>query len=235
MPATQTWWFVLLVASVPAVAALVAAIVAARAAKSSKASEHQAQRMRDLENRISERKYNTYKPVIDTLRDLFDKDKSARLSTDPRASKEFQDKIADFAIWVAIYGSDESVSAFHNLMQASYHAAPPHVLVRFYADFVLAARRDIGYPDTDVTAADVLGTRITDLYQNADFLAIATQPIEETCRRVGWTPPWSVVGEKKLGALATHRAVSSVWTWACRGPSRSRCRRAGYRMLLATS
>ncbi|MFI0199865.1 MULTISPECIES: hypothetical protein [Streptomyces] len=144
-------------------------------------AELDAQRIRDLEARNSEKKYDTYKPMINLLKDALD-----RRTIDPET---FRTSISDFATWVAIYGSDEALSAFHNFMQASYGSPPPVILMRLYADFVIAARRDIGYPDTQVTRLQFLGIRISDAYSNSAFREI-DKPFSELCRNVGWNPPW---------------------------------------------
>jgi len=188
------WWLLLVVAGIPAVAAVIAAIIAALSARSARRSDSQAARARELEDRISERKYNVYKPMIDMLRDLLDPKKSKDMAKDTSLASS---QIADFAIWVRIYGSDGAVAAFHNFMQAAFHDPPSFVLLRLFADFVLAARRDMGYPDTQATRAQVLGMRVNDLYSQQQFIDIITKPFDEICREANWTPPWSVLEERR--------------------------------------
>ncbi|MFJ4090007.1 hypothetical protein ACIPYS_00340 [Kitasatospora sp. NPDC089913] len=175
------WSVSLAIAAVPAIAAVIAALVAARSARLAKKSEISAQYARDLEARISEKKYEVYKPMINLIRDMLDR----RQITE----EDSRSKISDFATWVIIFGSDEAVRAFHHFMQAAYHSAPPKILMKLYADFVLAARRDMGYPETDVRQTDFLGMRITDIYEN-DLLRGVDDPLADLCREAQWSPPW---------------------------------------------
>ncbi|MFB6773313.1 hypothetical protein [Streptomyces sp. NPDC056337] len=175
------WKITLAAASLPALASIIAAVIAARSARVAKKSEIEAQRVRELEERISEKKYDTYKPMIDLFKDALD-----RQAVDENTHRE---RISAFATWVAIFGSDEAIKAFHNFMQATYHSAPAPILMRLYADFVLAARRDMGYPDTVVTRKEILGSRITDAHTHPLFVEI-DKPFMELCRDMHWTPPW---------------------------------------------
>src|SRR5262249_12528155 len=124
----QSWWLALVIASLPAIAAIVAAILAARSARHTKAYEQEAQRVRDLENRISERKYEVYKPMIDHFRDILTRSADGKIATP--SEEVTRSKIADFQSWISIYGSDEALRAFSNLMQGGYHAAPTSVILR---------------------------------------------------------------------------------------------------------
>ncbi|NEA49243.1 hypothetical protein [Streptomyces sp. SID10815] len=175
------WKLSLTVAAIPAFASIVAATVAARAAKRAKKVELSAQHLRDLENRISEKKYDVYKPMINLIRDMLD-----RRQVDEEDSRA---KISDFSTWVIIYGSDEAVQAFHNFMQAAYHDPPVKVLMKLYADFVMAARRDMGYSDTKVEPSHFLGMRINDLYDNS-LLRNIDVPYLDVCAEERWQPPW---------------------------------------------
>lgn len=175
----------LTVAIIAASATIIAAFIAAWSAISAKRSETQAARARDLENRLAEQKYKTYKPMIEFLRDIQDSEKAQKLLKNGTAKK----KITEFITWISIYGSDEAVIAFHNFMQASYNQSPAALLLRFYAEFVIAARKDIGSSDTKVTAAHILGMKITDLYQKG-FVEPITLPMNKVYKKLGWVPPW---------------------------------------------
>ncbi|MET7487187.1 hypothetical protein [Streptomyces sp. NPDC005538] len=175
------WRLTLAVATIPATASVCAAIIAARAAKLAKRAEISAQHLRDLENRISEKKYDVYKPMINLIRDMLD-----RRQLDEEDSRA---RISDFSTWVSIYGSDEAVRAFHNFMQAVYHDPPVTVLMKLYADFVMAARRDMGYAETEVLQAHLLGMKISDIYDNA-LLRNIDAPLAQICREANWIPPW---------------------------------------------
>ena len=105
---------------------------------------------------------------------------------------ELLKRTKDFAGWVCVFGSDEAVETYSKFMQGSYHSAPPQVLVMLYAEFVLAARRDMGDPDTSVSLEDILSIRIKDLYsdQQHQFRRAITQPFADVCRESGWDIPW---------------------------------------------
>ncbi|MCL6297602.1 hypothetical protein [Streptomyces kronopolitis] len=176
------WRVSLTVAAIPAIASVVAAVIAARSARRAKTSEIDAQHLRDLEARISEKKYDVYKPMINLLKDI--------LNQRVMSEDEFKSLISEFSAWVTIFGSDQAVRAFHDFMQATYvTGTPPVILMKLYAEFVLAARRDMGYPDTMIGAKHFLGMRISDLYSH-DQLAKVDMPLADLCRDVGWTPPW---------------------------------------------
>jgi hypothetical protein len=177
----------IVIAVIGAAASILAAIVAARYARSTQRNDAEAQRARELESRISERKYEVYKPMIELLGDILNSTKSAGMAA--RAA-EIQAKFADFSTWVNIYGSDGAIVAFHNFKQAAFHSSPSLVATRLFADFLLEARRDVGRSDTSVTRAQIMGMRITDLYEVESYRSALDLPFEELCRREGWTAPW---------------------------------------------
>lgn len=96
-------------------------------------------------------------------------------------------KMTDFSNWIGIYGSDESVRAFHNWMQAIYASPPVQVLLRLYGDFLIAVRKDMGYTKTSVERQHLLGMRINDIYKYSD---VVDSSFEDVCERLGWQPPW---------------------------------------------
>jgi hypothetical protein len=182
------WWVTLLIAVIPAVASIVAAVIATRSAKSARLGQAETERIRDLENRISERKYETYRPMLQMLGDAFNQEKLKQLAADPAKNI---DRFGDFTTWITIYGSDEAVRAFHNFTQSASYDPPDLVSVRLIADFILAARKDIGYRDTDVTKTQLIAMRIKDFYDEDKFKTAMTLPLDEVCEREGWIPPWS--------------------------------------------
>jgi hypothetical protein len=181
-------WIAIVVAVIAACAAFFAAAVAAWSARSVKRVEIEAQRISELENRISERKYETYKPMIETLRDALFSNESMG-ATKPNA-ETIANTTSDFSTWITVFGSDDAVRAFHNFIQAAYNSVPALVATRLYSEFILAARRDIGYPDTNVLPLQVIGLRITDLYTEEDYRLALTLPFEQLCQCQNWTPPW---------------------------------------------
>ncbi len=106
---------------------------------------------------------------------------------------EIQTKFAGFSTWVNIYGSDGAIVAFHDFKQAAFHPPLPSlVATRLFADFLLEARRDVGRADISVTRAQIMGMRITDLYEVENYRSALDLPFEELCHREGWTAPWLV-------------------------------------------
>ncbi|MEU4739690.1 hypothetical protein AB0G02_04385 [Actinosynnema sp. NPDC023658] len=172
----------LLVAGIPAIAAIAAAIVAGVFASRTRRAEGEAQRARDLESRISDRKYAIYEPMINLLSDLL-----GGRNVPAETSAEIIQKMKDFSTWISIYGSDESVRAFHNWMQAIFASPPVEIQLRLYGDFLVAARRDIGYADTEVGRQHLLGMRINDIYK---YPNVIDPSFKEVCERVGWQAPW---------------------------------------------
>jgi hypothetical protein len=190
-------WLPVLGATAPAVAAVIAAIIAACAASVSRRTESRMtlqrdreaardHRVRDLESRNAARKFETYQPMIELLRKLIDPQQAALLQRD---TASLVDDISRFSAWLAIFGSDESVRLFQRFMQCTYHTAPPEILLRYYAEFVLAARRDMGYPETTAGVQDILGTRVRDIYGDR-FVRLLTMTCDELHEELGWSPPW---------------------------------------------
>lgn len=179
-------WAVFLIAGIPAVAAVIAAGVAARSAAHARTAEAETERLRLLEDRVSERKYEVYRPMIDSLARMLD----PGLGTKP-SEAEMRERLTEFAGWVGVFGSDEAVLAFRNFMQGTFADAPASVILRLYSDFQLAARRDMGDPQTKLAPADLIAMRINDLYTGDSAMYDAmTLPFEEACRRANWNPPW---------------------------------------------
>jgi hypothetical protein len=49
----------------------------------------------------------------------------------------------------------------------------------------------MGYPDTTLTSLDILGIRLTDLYDKQAAYDVAALTLDELCAKHGWTQPWS--------------------------------------------
>jgi hypothetical protein len=170
----------LVVAGISALAAIFAAVVAGVFAWKTRRADADAQRARDLESRISERKYAVYEPFINLFADVLSRRKSP-------TQEVLLKKLQDFATWISIYGSADAVKAFHDFAQAAYNDAPAPILLRLYGDFMVAARKDMGYDDAGVYREHVLGMRITNIYTYPDVI---DQSFEEVCDRLDWQPPW---------------------------------------------
>jgi len=180
------WIIPLVVAAVPAIASIVAAILAVRSARASRAAEIEAARLRDLEDRLAERRYDTYQPMIDLLRRMMDGTKTGTKVSE----RESTGKLSEFGAWISIFGSDDALRAYHNFMQGAFRGAPTPIAMRLYADFLLAVRKDMGDSSSASTQAEVLGIRINDLYDDPTFRDMATLSFEDLCKRHDWQPPW---------------------------------------------
>lgn len=179
----QEWWVVLGVAGISAFAAVVAAVIASSASRAVKRSELDAQKVRDLEDRLQDKKYEVYKPMINMLRDLL-----GAPAPEGAAQSAFTELLKDFVTWVSIFGSDDAVEAFHKFMYGAFKGAPMIVALRLYADFILAVRKDMGYPETRVGPEHLAGLRVNDIYDFPDFM---DPSFDRLCERANWTPPWN--------------------------------------------
>jgi hypothetical protein len=181
----------IIVAVIAAVASVIAAVIAARSARSSKRIEIQAQRIRDLESRISERKYNVYEPFLEMIGNFFDQTEKGRAAiADPTANVE---RFVGFAKQITTYGSDEVVEAYHKFVLATSNNPPVNIMTRLMADFLLAVRKDLSYPDTQISGTTLIATsfRVGDFYsQGRDFQKIMTLPLTEACKLANWPEPW---------------------------------------------
>jgi hypothetical protein len=178
-----------IVAGIALLGTIFSSYTSARVAKSINKSGLQAQRISELENRISDRKYEVYSPMIELLAKVV-------LQTENLTSAEVGGQMIKFSTWLAIYGSPEAVIAFRNFRQASFSQASPNgapglIYYRLYAEFVLAVRRDIGRSDAQIKLTDILGMVATDLYTDQNFYEAVSLPFDEVCSRHGWTAIWS--------------------------------------------
>jgi hypothetical protein len=165
------------------------AVWATYSARKAKASEAEAARLRNLEERNASRKFETYEPMIQLLRDMF-------VDSDVMDEETTLEKLHNFAAWNAIYGSDAAVLAFRNLMAAAFTSPPPQIYLRLYAEFILAIRSDLGHPNSAITADDVLGSRITDFY-SGDGMGRG-QTLDQLAAGLGYPIPWKSQSERIL-------------------------------------
>jgi hypothetical protein len=96
----------------------------------------------------------------------------------------------DFVTWISIYGSPDAVIAFRNFRQATFHDAPPLLLMRFYAELLATIRRDIGGREDEVTPTDILALTLTDVYTDGKLAAVLHGSLREVSKKEGWEPPW---------------------------------------------
>ncbi|KDP89659.1 hypothetical protein W824_15935 [Clavibacter cf. michiganensis LMG 26808] len=100
--------------------------------------------------------------------------------------------MADFQTFVTIWGSDDVVDKFFRYRTAAPTSPPTAVIMRLMADFLLAVRRDIAWPDTSITGLHVIGMRINDLAEHPEMSAALSVPIKSLFESEGWTPPFDI-------------------------------------------
>jgi hypothetical protein len=126
--------------------------------------------------------------MIDMLYSMLDPSTMKNIDID-----EMRKTFDQFDAWITIFGSDDAVRAWHHLRQATFHDPPPEVFIRLYADVIMAARQDLGTSQTSVTRAELVGSRLRDLYSETDTLDLRTLlALEwpEVSEQTGWAAPW---------------------------------------------
>lgn len=182
-------WIVLIVGVIAALASITGAALAAHSARGARVAEQETARLQLLEQRLAQRKNEVYQAQIDLLGHML-APVGQRADLDDADTME---KFQQFSAWIGIVGSDEAVRAWSNLMQSTFHDAPPVVLLRLYAEFQLAARRDLGDPDTALTPIELMAVRIRDLYDDPTYHGAMADPFADVCASVGWPIPWEQV------------------------------------------
>jgi len=182
-------WIVLIVALIASLTSIGGAMLAANSAKNARATERETARLQFLEQRLSQRKNDVYQEQINLLGRMLGPEEQRVGLDDADTMQKFQ----AFSAWIGIVGSDEAVRAWSNLMQSTFHNAPPVVMLRLYADFQLAARRDLGDPDTSLTPTELMAIRITDLYDDPGYFTAMSLPFTEVCATNNWAIPWERV------------------------------------------
>lgn len=179
-------WVTLLAAGIPALGAVIAAIVAARSARRAREAQLSSEAERDLRRQLAGVKGEIYEPIIEFFRKMMDGVKSGH-KVNPSDQKTL-DTLSKFAAWLAIYGSDGAITSFHKFMQASFHGSPPEILMYYYGSFLVATRKDLGYPATRIGVVDVMGLRITDAWTMWGGAMGLPEP--EFLAGFDWVPPW---------------------------------------------
>jgi hypothetical protein len=175
----------------PTVTSILAAFVAAFFAYRANQATIANQRILELEKRLATHRLEIYRPLIDAMAAMFTAGNRTPQET-KRQQDTFMSAGLNFATWVTVFGSDRSVQVYHRMMQAAYASAPPEVMLRLYGEFLLAARRDMGDPATQVDLVDVLGIRLNDIYRTG-LAKKLRMPDADYYHAMDWTPPW--IGE----------------------------------------
>lgn len=183
---TLPLWLQLVTLGLPVAVSVFSAIWATRSARRAQTAEHEAQRLRALEDRIAQKKYELYQPFLQGLGDMLTP------SRRDAAAKRLEDVMADFQTFVSVWGSDEVVEAFWRYRLAASANPPSHVIIRLMADFLVAVRKDVAWPNTKITGLQTVGMRINDIPEHPELAEAMTKPLPELFAEHGWTPPFKV-------------------------------------------
>lgn len=188
---TLPLWLQIVALAIPALVSIFSAVWATRSARNAQAAEHEAARLRALEERVAERKYDLYQPFLKSLGDTLTP------SRKEQAVKGQEDAMADFQSFVTVWGSDEVVEKFYRFRVASATNPPTLVIMRLMSDFLLAVRRDIAWPGTDLDGMHMIAMRINDINKQPDMRRALTMPLDELFTWQGWEPNFEIrsIGE----------------------------------------
>ncbi|CAH0158924.1 hypothetical protein SRABI98_00973 [Microbacterium sp. Bi98] len=184
-------WGQILAVGIPALVSVISAVWATRSARRAQTAEHEAQRLRALEDRVAQKKYDLYLPFLQTLGDLLTPSRKAE------AEPKLESAMADFQTMVTAWGSDDVVEAFYRYRVSSSANPPPMVTIRLMSDLLLEIRRDIASPDTKLDGMHMIAMRINGISE--ELTRALKVPLEQLFREQEWTPPFelrSVTGSR---------------------------------------
>lgn len=184
-------WLQITALAVPALISIFSALWATRSARRAQQAEHEAQRLRALEERLAEKKYRLYEPFIQAFSDTLTPSRTKA------AFAALEDVLADFQAFVTIWGSDEVVEAFYRFRTSSNANPPRLVTMRLMSDVLLAIRRDIAWPATDITGLQVIGMRINDMQDHPEMRAALTTSLRELFESENWEPPFELSTQER--------------------------------------
>jgi hypothetical protein len=174
---------------IPVVVAVVSALIAGWFAARTKRSEHRYQRLLELERQSAATKTDVFQPLVEGIGEMWERTSKGNLTPD-WFEQHLLPRFASFMTWAPIYGADDTIWAYHRYQQGVYADAPINVSMRHMLDLVLALRRELGHPDTKVNALDLMGFRVTDIYEGGVGQPWARLPLKELYETENWTPPW---------------------------------------------
>lgn len=176
-------WTQILISVLPAILSFVAAYISIRSANNARTAEQEAARLRALEERTADKKYEMYKPFLQNLGDALTPGKTEK------ALKKMEETIANFQSFVTVWGSDEVVKAYFRFRTASALEPPALVTMRLMSDLMVAIRKDIAWPETKLNGTEIIGMRINDLHTQPQFSSVFKKPLNEVFKEQGWEPP----------------------------------------------
>lgn len=179
-------WPQVLAVGIPALVSFASAVFAVRSARRAQAAEHEAQRLRALEDRIAEKKYDLYQPFLQTLGDMLTPSRSKA------ALASMESAVADFQTFVTIWGSDDVVEAFFRYRISAATSPPSLVILRLMSDLLLEVRRDIAWPNTKLDGMHMIAMRINDLPDHPELERALSIPLDQLFREQDWSPPFKL-------------------------------------------
>lgn len=184
-------WQQLLIVAVPALLSIVAAIAAGVFALLARRAEHKAARAQELDRRAAEHKAEVFEPVLLMLGNLLTP------STSEKSQVDMEPVVVRFMSLVILWGSDETIEAFFRFRSSSESQPPTLVTMRFISDFLLAVRRDVAYPNTELGGLHAIGMRINDIGDHPEIEGALSQPLSQLFAESGWEPnfPLKAIGE----------------------------------------
>ncbi|MCW1250182.1 hypothetical protein ODZ83_08320 [Acaricomes phytoseiuli] len=183
---TLPLWLQIVALLIPAAVATFSALWASRSARRAQHAEHESARLRALEDRVAQKKYELYQPVLQTLGDVLTPSRT------DEATERLEDVLADFQTFVTVWGSDEVVEAFYRYRTAANSPPSAIIIIRLMADFLVAVRRDIAWPDTRILNLHAIGMRINDLSEHPEMVEALTMPLGELFEREKCSAPFDL-------------------------------------------
>lgn len=154
-----------------------------------KQSELRSQRLLELERQGAATRAEVFQPLVEGIGDMWDQISKGTM-TPEWYEMNLQPQLKKFMVWAPVYGADDTVWTFHRCVQSIHGGAPNLVTMRLLVELVLALRRELAHPASKVTALDVMGFRVSDIYEGGVAVPWVSLPERELYAHEGWTPPW---------------------------------------------
>lgn len=140
------------------------------------------ERMR-LAERLAESKRAMYELYVDVLRDVAAESKVGRPTNVQHIAK-----LRNFAFRSMLIASDPVIRAHVRFMNVQRITTATNVGLPAVADVLLALRKDIGFPDTDMTGRDLLGVFVNEIDDDQiGAMFEAWEPAKAAWdRKMGW-------------------------------------------------
>lgn len=182
---TLPLWLQIITLVVPAAVAIFSALWASKSARRAQQAESESARLRALEERVAEKKFDVYRPFVDAMGDVLTPGRSES------ALADLENVMADFQNWVIVFGSDEVVDAFFRYRTAANNAPPLMVTFRLMADLLMAIRRDVAAPDTKLLGIHMIASRLNDIAEHPELQENLSMPLSKLIEQEKWDAPFT--------------------------------------------